>query len=106
MFLNSRAEFNDYLSKNKKPFMATFYKTTRQKLNILMKMMEILRVVNGVLMKTIEKKLPQDTKIPKFPNITETKHTKNLKPIIEKIFKDHPGNTQNFWFATEHNDVV
>ena len=36
MFLNSRDEFNDYLSKNKKPFMATFYKGTRKKLNILM----------------------------------------------------------------------
>ena len=47
-----------------------------------------------------------NTKIPKFPNITETKHTKNLKPIIDKLFKDHPGSTKNFWFATEYNDVV
>ena len=37
MFLNSREDFNNYLSKNKKPFMATFYKGARQKLNILMK---------------------------------------------------------------------
>ena len=37
MFLNSREEFNNYLSKNKRPFMATFYKNTRSKLNILMK---------------------------------------------------------------------
>ena len=37
MFLNSREDFNNYLSKNKKPFMATFYKDTRQKFNILMK---------------------------------------------------------------------
>ena len=37
MFLNSREEFNNYLSKNKKPFMATFYKNTRLNLNILMK---------------------------------------------------------------------
>ena len=28
------------------------------------------------------------------------------KPIIEKIFKDHPGNTKEYWFATEHEDVV
>ena len=106
MFLNSRAEFNDYLSKNKKPFMATFYKTTRQKLNILMKNDGNPEGGKWSFDEDNRKKLPQDTKIPKFPNITETKHTKNLKPIIEKIFKDHPGNTQNFWFATEHNDVV
>ena len=36
MFLNSREEINDYLSQNKRPFMATFYKTTRKILNILM----------------------------------------------------------------------
>ena len=24
-------------------------------------------------------------------------HTKKLKPIIEKLFKDHPGSTNNFW---------
>jgi deoxyribodipyrimidine photolyase-related protein len=106
MFLNSRAEFNDYLSKNKKPFMATFYKTTRQKLNILMKNDGNPEGGKWSFDEDNRKKLPQDTKIPKFPNITETKHTKNLKPIIEKIFKDHPGNTQNFWFATEYNDVV
>ena len=106
MFLNSRAEFNDYLSKNKKPFMSTFYKTTRQKLNILMKNDGNPEGGKWSFDEDNRKKLPQDTKIPKFPNITETKHTKNLKPIIEKIFKDHPGNTQNFWFATEHNDVV
>ena len=106
MFLNSRAEFNDYLSKNKKPFMSTFYKTTRQKLNILMKNDGNPEGDKWSFDEDNRKKLPQDTKIPKFPNITETKHTKNLKPIIEKIFKDHPGNTQNFWFATEYNDVV
>ena len=106
MFLNSRAEFNDYLSKNKKPFMSTFYKTTRQKMNILVKNDGNPEGGKWSFDEDNRKKLPQDTKIPKFPNITETKHTKNLKPIIEKIFKDHPGNTENFWFATEYNDVV
>ena len=30
MFLNSREEFKQYLSKSKKPFMATFYKDVRK----------------------------------------------------------------------------
>ena len=42
----------------------------------------------------------------KFPKMNETSHTKKLKPIIEKLFKDHPGKTENFWFATEYNDVI
>ena len=36
MFLNSRAEFKDYLKKSKKPFMANFYKEVRRKSGILM----------------------------------------------------------------------
>ena len=31
---------------------------------------------------------------------------KKLKPIIEKLFKDHPGNTSDFWLATEYTDVI
>ena len=106
MFLNSREEFNDYLSKNKRPFMATFYKSTRQKLNILMKKDGNPEGGKWSFDEDNRKKLPKNTKVPKFPTINETKNTKNLKPIIEKMFKDHPGSTQNFWFATEYNDVV
>ena len=35
MFLTSREEFKEYLNKNKKPFMANFYKSNRTKLNVL-----------------------------------------------------------------------
>ncbi len=106
MFLNSREDFNNYLSKNKKPFMATFYKGARQKLNILMKKNGTPEGGKWSFDEDNRKKLPKNIKVPSFPNITETKHTKSLKPIIEKIFKHHPGSTQNFWFATEYNDVV
>ena len=51
-------------------------------------------------------KLPKGTKIPAFPKINETSHTKNLKSIIEKNFSKHPGSTKNFWFATEPKDVM
>ena len=36
MFLTTRKEFTEYLSRYKKPFMANFYKSIRAKLNILM----------------------------------------------------------------------
>ena len=51
-------------------------------------------------------KLPKNISIPKFPKINLTNHTKKLKPIIEKEFKNHPGSTNNFWFATEYEDEV
>ena len=52
------------------------------------------------------KKLPKDISIPKFPKITETAHTKKLKILVDKNFKSHPGNTKDFWFATEYDDVI
>ena len=36
MFLMDRQEFKEYLSKNKRPFMANFYKIVRTKTNLLM----------------------------------------------------------------------
>ena len=36
MFLMNREEFKNYLSKNKRPFMANFYKLVRTKMNLLM----------------------------------------------------------------------
>ena len=36
MFLTNRDEFKSYLSKNKRPFMANFYKIVRTKTNLLM----------------------------------------------------------------------
>ncbi len=105
MFLNSRDDFKNYLSKSKKPFMAVFYKETRKKMNILMNGED---PVGGKWSfdEDNRKKLPKDTKIPSFPKINETSHTKKLRGIVEKIFSKHPGSTKNFWFATEIKDVI
>ncbi len=106
MFLNSRNEFKNYLSKSKKPFMATFYKEVRKKTGILMGAEG--NPIGGKWSFDDENrnKLPKKFFVPMFPKISESKHTKNLKPIIQKIFYKHPGNVDNFWFATEYKDVI
>ena len=106
MFLNTREDFKNYLSKVKKPFMASFYKERRQKFNILMKNDGNPEGGKWSFDEDNRKKLPSNVSVPKFPEIKKTKHTKTLAPIIEKIFKNHPGNTENFWFATEYQDVI
>ena len=106
MFLNSREDFDNYLSKNKRPFMSTFYKNARSNLNILMKKDGKPEGGKWSFDEENRKKLPNNISIPKFPKILETDNTKNLKPIVEKIFKNHPGSTKNFWFATEYNEVI
>ena len=75
MFLNSREEFKTYLSKTKKPFMATFYKESRQKLNILMKKNGTPEGEKWSFDEDNRKKLPNNISIPKFPNIKKSKHT-------------------------------
>jgi len=106
MFLNSREEFKQYLSKSKKPFMAVFYKDVRKKSGILMGSDGNPIGGKWSFDEDNRNKLPKNISIPKFPKINETTHTKKLKPIIEKEFKNHPGSTDNFWFATEYDDVI
>ena len=105
MFLNSRDEFKNYLSKTKKPFMANFYKIARAKTDILM---ENNKPKGGKWSfdEDNRKKLPKDIKIPEMITAKETKHTKVLKQEINKIFKNHPGQVDNFWLPTTYDDAV
>ena len=105
MFLNSRDEFKNYLSKTKKPFMANFYKIARAKTDILM---ENNKPKGGKWSfdEDNRKKLPKDIKIPQMITAKETKHTKILKQEINKIFKNHPGEVDNFWLPTTYDDAV
>ena len=105
MFLNSRDEFKNYLSKTKKPFMANFYKIARTKTDILM---ENNKPKGGKWSfdEDNRKKLPKDIKIPEMIIAKETIHTKVLKKQINKIFKNHPGEVDNFWLPTTYSDAV
>ena len=105
MFLNSRDEFKNYLSKTKKPFMANFYKIARAKTDILM---ENNKPKGGKWSfdEDNRKKLPKDIKIPEMITAKETKHTKVLKQQINTIFKNHPGQVDNFWLPTTYEDAV
>ena len=105
MFLNSRDEFKNYLSKTKKPFMANFYKIARAKTDILM---ENNKPKGGKWSfdEDNRKKLPKDIKIPEMITAKETKHTKVLKQQISTIFKNHPGQVDNFWLPTTYDDAV
>ena len=104
MFLTSRQEFKNFLSTSKKPLMANFYKISRNKNNIL--------ISNGKPKggkwsydNENRKRIPSKIKIPDLIKIKETKHTKEIKKVIEKKFAFHPGNINNFWLPTTHKDA-
>ena len=105
MFLNSRDEFKNYLSKTKKPFMANFYKIARAKTDILM---EKGKPKGGKWSfdEDNRKKLPSSITIPDMIKSNETSHTKKLKIEIKKNFANHPGEVENFWLPTTYTDAV
>ncbi len=100
MFLTSRNEFKEYLSKYKKPFMANFYKVIRAKLNILMDKNGKPKGGKWSYDEDNRKKLPKNIEVPEITKVKLSNHTKDLKKFIESNFKNHPGNTKNFWFPT------
>jgi deoxyribodipyrimidine photolyase-related protein len=105
MFLTSRKDFKNYLDKNKRPFMANFYKINRVKLNILVSDDGKPKDGKWSFDEDNRKKLPKDIKVPEISKIKETKNTLVLKKFIESNFKDHPGDTKNFWFPTTRKNA-
>ena len=105
MFLSTRNEFKEYLSKYKKPFMANFYKIIRTKLNILMDKNGKPKGDRWSFDEDNRKKLPKNIKIPTVSKLNNSKHTNDLKKFINLNFNDHPGNTENFWFPTTRKDA-
>ena len=105
MFLNSRSEFKDYLSSVKKPFMSSFYKLQRKKINFLVD--ENNNPVGGKWSFDEEnrKKIPKVFDFPKHIKNTETKHTEFLKKIIEKKFSNHVGSVNDFWICTTRKEA-
>ena len=105
MFLSSRDDFKTYLNQVKKPFMANFYKKQRVDHNILIDSNN--KPVGGKWSFDDEnrKKLPKEIDLPEKFTFKETKHTKDLKEIIEKMFSHHPGNTKTFWTCTNRKDT-
>ena len=105
MFINTRDDFKQYLSKTKKPFMANFYKIARNKTNILM---DKGKPKGGKWSfdEDNRKKIPPSIKIPAMLTANETPHTKVLKKEINKLFPNHPGKVDNFWLPTTYSDAI
>ena len=84
--------------------MAVFYKETRRKMNILMNGED---PVGGKWSfdEDNRKKLPNTIKVPVISKVKDTKETTALKKFINSNFKDHPGNTDKFWFPTTRKDA-
>ena len=70
MFLMERNEFKNYLSNNKRPFMANFYKIVRTKMNLLMNKNGTPKGNKWSFDEENRKKLPKVIKIPEIFKVT------------------------------------
>ena len=105
MFLNSRNNFKEYLSKVKKPFMATYYKQQRIQKNILM-------VDNDPVGKKWSfdeenrKKIPNNLPEPLLPKFKNDPILEDIKKLVNNFFHDHPGETKNYWLGSNRKDAL
>ena len=105
MFLFGRNEFNDVIKKNKKPMMANFYKYSRKKLDILM---DEGKPLGGKWSFDEEnrKKLPKGVKVPKTNLDNNNKYTNKLSLLINKIFENNIGSTENNWLPADRKTAL
>ena len=105
MFLNVRNDFKKYLSKVKKPFMATYYKQQRIEKNILMEGDKPIGE-KWSFDEENRKKIPDDFQIPLLPNFTEDADVKDVKKTVDDFFPNHPGNVSSYWLGSSRKDAL
>jgi deoxyribodipyrimidine photolyase-related protein len=97
MFFSTRENFSDYLKSVKKPFMKNFYEKERKRLKILIDKNN--KPEGGAWSFDAEnrKKLPKDVVVPEFQASVPDQITQDVMYLVETIFPDHPGSSENFW---------
>ena len=105
MFMSTRSDFKNYLKKSRKPLMGGFYREQRIKHKILVDSQD--KPVGGKWSfdKENRKKIPKDMIFPKHVVFKNTKYTEELKLSVDKEFKNHVGNTEDFWLGTTRADA-
>lgn len=105
LFLCTRAEFQDYLKRHKKPFMKTFYEQQRRQQNILM---DDGKPRGGQFSFDADnrKKLPAKISPPPISKLAPDEITQAVIKLIEELFPDHPGEGQNFWLPVTRSQAL
>lgn len=106
-FITTKERFKEYNQGAKKPFMHTFYQQQRKDFDILLES-DGKSPLNGSWSfdEDNRKKLPKEIKIPDTPTSHPTEHTEEVMQLVNELFPDHPGSTDNFCWATTRRQVL
>ena len=105
MFIKDKQFFKEFLSQNKKPLMANFYKKIRKDLKILIDENNNPTGGKWSFDEENRKRLPKDILIPTDLKSKKNVHIKSTEKLVNQIFKDNPGDSSNFWLSTDRNEI-
>ncbi|MFN7728071.1 MAG: cryptochrome/photolyase family protein [Bdellovibrio sp.] len=101
MFLTSRTQFTQYLKKNKRPFMKTFYQEQRARLGILIEKNGQPTGGRWSFDDENRKALPTSIQPPPVPRAKTTPALMAVAALCEKMFSSHPGAAGPFWLPVD-----
>lgn len=106
MFLTPREEFAAYLEEAGKPFMASFYQRQRRRLKVLVDDRGLPAGGRWSFDDENRRRLPSDILIPPTPEVTPSRHVRDVSALVEERFADHPGATKGFWLPTTRREAL
>ena len=100
MFLTSRQAFQEYRDSHKRLFMADFYREQRKGMAVLID--EDGGPVGGQWSfdEDNRKKLPKSVTPPPLPEPQWTDHSRDVAPLVDARFPEHPGEAKRFWLPS------
>ena len=106
-FITTKEGFKAYDKSVKKPFMHTFYQQQRKAFGILLEN-DGKSPLYGSWSFDAEnrKKLPRGIRIPAQPAPHPTEHTEKVKELVDELFPNHPGSSENFQWATTRTQIL
>ncbi len=106
MFLTTHEQFQDYRDRFKRLFMADFYKLQRQRLDVLVG--SDGKPAGGKWSFDEQNRQPLPTKlmVPEMSVAEPTEHTQAVSTLVNQLFPDHPGETENFWLPVTRQGAL
>ena len=105
LFITPLGDLEEWMVKNPKSNMETFYRWQRKRLGYLM---EDGKPTGGAWNYDQEnrKPLPKNfSESPKLPEINRDAITKDVIEIIEKLYPNNPGSVESMWLPMTHEDA-
>jgi deoxyribodipyrimidine photolyase-related protein len=104
MFTCSREQFAEFAAGKSRLLMADFYRQQRLRLDVLV---DDGQPAGGRWSYDADnrKKLPRAVDPPELPQLKHTRHVKDVIPLVEHEFADHPGQASQFFWPTTRADA-